>query len=234
MSDFAFQRIAPRPIEYEILSSLRQAIVSGQFPPGAHLNESEIAKQMNVSRIPIREAVKKLEQEGLVVRHPNRGVKVTTFSEQDIREIFSLRARLEGMAIEWAIPRITPEDIAKLQALVEEQKVAISKHKHDELTRLDMRFHEFICQKAGYPRLLKIWYELHAQGQMLLNLRFNLMSDYTPETVQTDHLKILEAIERQDTASAIQLTNEISERVIHECIDALAEYTAALERSLIN
>ncbi len=229
MTDFTFTQIKQHTIENEIIGSLRKAIISGQLAPGAHLNESEIAKQMAVSRIPIREAIKKLEQEGLVVRQPNKGVNVISFTAQDVRETFSLRARLEEMAFEWAIPNITAGDLTQLRALVDEQKVAIAARKYDELARLDLRFHELICLKAGHSRLLKIWYELHAQGQMLLNLRFRLMPDYTPETVLADHLEILAAIERGDVAHAVRLTNEISERVISECIQTLVSFMASSE-----
>lgn len=223
MADFTFSQIKQHSIEAEIMSRLREAIVSGQFPPGSHLNESVIAKQMAVSRIPLREAFKKLEQEGLVVRQPNKGVFVIRFSARDVREVFSLRARLECMAFEWAIPSMTHADIEELRNLVEEQKAAIASRHYADLARLDMRFHELICMKAGHSRLLKVWYEQHAQGQMLLNLRFHLLPEYTPETVPLDHWKIIEAIEKRDIASAVALTNEISERVIRECIETLSE-----------
>jgi GntR family transcriptional regulator of gluconate operon len=225
MEVFTFTQIKQRNIEDEILGRLRDAIVSGQFMPGAYLNESEISKQMAISRIPIREVIKKLEQEGLVVRKPNKGVFVISFNAEDVREIFSLRARLECMAIEWAIPNVTANDIAQLRTLIEQQKVAIAAGKYEELARLDLHFHELICRKAGYARLLKIWYELHAQGQMLLNLRFRFMPDYTPETVPIDHNNILAAIESGDITRAVHLTNDISERVIRECIRTLAEFS---------
>lgn len=227
MADFTFTQIKQRTIEDEIIGRLREAIVSGQFAPGSHLNESEIAKQMAVSRIPIREAIKKLEQEGLVVRQPNKGVFVISFTEADVREVFYLRAKLECMAFEWAIPNMSTVEVEQLKSLVEEQKVMIAAKNYAELARLDMRFHELICLKAGHTRLLKIWYELHAQGQMLLNLRFRQMAEYTPETVPMDHLKIIEAIEKQDIASAVTLTDEICDRVIRECIKTLAEFVEA-------
>ena len=229
MASFTFTQIKQYTIENEIISRLREAIISGQFAPGAHLNETEIAKQMAVSRIPIREAIKKLEQEGLVIRQPNKGVNVISFTAQDVREIFSLRARLEEMAFEWAIPQLTTEDYDQLRMLLAEQKAAIEMRDYDQLTRLDLAFHELICLKAGHSRLLKIWYELHAQGQMLLNLRFRLMPDFTPETVLIDHLDILASIERGDVAYAVRLTNEISERVIGECIESLVSFMADTE-----
>ena len=221
MDSQLFMKIEPRSMENEILYRMREAIVSGKIEPGAHLNETDIAKQMAVSRIPVREALKKLEQEGLVVRLPNKGCFVTSFTEQDIKEVFSLRASLESMAYEWAIPKLTPQDIQKLKHLIEQQEQAIRNQDYDELASLDMHFHEYICIKAEHSRLLKTWYEQHAQCQMLLNLRFRHLADYTPETVSRDHERILEAIENNDPKLAIDLTYEISERVSKDCIETL-------------
>jgi len=229
METTIFPRIVQHSIEEEILLRLRGAIIGGQFAPGAYLNESEIAKQMGVSRIPIREALKKLEQEGLVVRQPNRGVFVITFSEQDVREVFSLRASLEGMAYEWAIPSLTTEDLAHLRELIAQQGEAVRMKDYGRLAELDMRFHETICIRANHSRLLKAWYEQHAQCQMLLNLRFQHMAEYTPETVRNDHERLVEAIEARDSQGAIQLTQEIAQRVAYECAETLrhlARHTA--------
>lgn len=208
-------------MEEEILYRLRGAIVSGKIQPGAHLNETDISKQMAVSRIPIREALRKLEQEGLIIRLPNKGCFVITFTEQDIKEVFSLRASLESMSFEWAIPKMSPKDINNLRELVEQQEQAIQREDYDELARLDMRFHEYICLKSEHSRLLKAWYEQHAQCQMLLNLRFRHLAGYTPETVPIDHNRILDAIKNKNPETAIDLTYEISERVSKDCIVTL-------------
>ncbi len=221
MADFTFTQIEQFTIEGEIIGRLRKAIVSGQFGPGAYLNESEIAKQMAVSRIPIREAIKKLEQEGLVVRYPNKGVFVISFSEQDVREVFSLRSNLESMAFEWAIPSMNEQDLQTLRELIEKQEEAIKNDDYSELARLDMQFHEYICIKADHSRLLKAWYEQHAQSQILLNLRFKHMPEYTPETVASDHSDILSAIETKDINKAVELTRKISKRVLQECLDTI-------------
>lgn len=221
MGNPLFMKIEPRRIEDEILSRMREAIVSGKIEPGAHLNESDIAKQMAVSRIPIREALSKLEQEGLIVRQPNKGCFVISFTEQDIKEVFSLRASLESMSFEWALSKLTSEDIQRLRELVEQQEQAIQRENYDELAHLDMQFHEYICIKTGHSRLLKAWYEQHAQCQMLLNLRFRHLAAYTPETVPVDHDRILKAIENNDLKTAIELTYEISERVSKDCIETL-------------
>ncbi len=101
-----FEKIEHQSMEDGILRSVRNAIISGNIGLGQHLNETDMARQMSVSRIPIREALKKLEQEGLVIRYTNRGCFVVDFDEQDVCEVFSLRAVLEGMAIEWATPKL--------------------------------------------------------------------------------------------------------------------------------
>ncbi len=222
-----FGKIETQTMENGILRSVRDAIISGSIGLGQHLNETEMARQMAVSRIPIREALKKLEQEGLVVRVVNRGVFVVDFDEDDIREVFSLRALLEGMAIEWAIPQLSAEDYQALRKLVEAQEQAIASGDFYELARLDMRFHEFICTRAGHERLLKSWREIHRQCQVLLNMRFHHMADFTPETVPIDHYQLLRAMESNAPDAAIQLTGEISERVQHECVETLRTYRAA-------
>lgn len=219
-----FTNIESKNLEDEIVQNLRTAIISGQFEPGTHLNETDISRQMAVSRIPVREALKKLEQMGLAVRQPKRGAFVVTFTEKDVREVFSLRANLESFAFEWAIPNITQKDMEILRGLVKSQQKAISSNDHNTLANLDMQFHEFFCTKANHSRLLKTWYEQHDQCQMLLNLRFRYMANYTSETVPHDHDEILSAIERKDIKRAVALTLEISERVAQECVETLKTF----------
>ncbi len=221
MDTTVFSRIEQRSVQQEVVDLIRQAIVSGKLELGQHLAESSLSEQMAVSRIPIREALRQLEQEGLVMRYNNRGCFVTDFADEDVREVFSLRSSLECMAIEWATPHIAAEDIGVLRQLINEQRQTAAAQDFAGLARLDMRFHEYICVKAQHSRLLKEWYSLHAQCQMLLNRRFQALSDYTPETVAEDHTHILDALAHQDIATAIQLTKSISARVELECIETL-------------
>lgn len=221
MDNNLFTRIEPHSMGSEILYRMREAIISGQIKLGGHINESDIAKQMEISRIPVREALRKLEQEGLVVRKTNKGCFVTTFTEQDVKEVFSLRATLECMAFEWAIPEMTPQDVQELKDQIEQQKQAIFNKDYDELTHLDMHFHEYICRKANHSRLLKAWYEQNAQCQMLLNLLYRHLGEFTPDTINVEHGQLIEAIENNDSKRAIAITCKVSKRVSHECIQAL-------------
>ena len=220
-----FTKIEQRTVDKEVVDLLREAIISGDLTLGAHLPETELAAQMAVSRIPIREALRQLEQEGLVVRHPNRGCFVINFSEHDVQEVFSLRSMLEAMAFEWALPNLAGKDYQALQDIIDDQREAIQQEDYKRLAYLDMHFHEYICNKAGHSRLLKTWYEQHAQCQILLNLRFQTLAEYTPDTVLNDHTEILAALQAGDADKAMKLTLEISQRVSRECIETLHSVT---------
>ena len=176
----------------------------------------------------MREALRQLEEEGLVVRQPNRGCSVIDLSEQDIREIFSLRCTLECMAIEWAVAHLTPADFAEMRASIEQCRQAIEANDPDRLTRLDMQFHELICARAIHGRLLKAWSTNNGQVRMVINGRFRLLSDYVPRSVISDHTRLLDAFERGDIAAAIALTQEVNERVTKETTQLVrAKRTAA-------
>jgi DNA-binding GntR family transcriptional regulator len=216
MVQAVFPRVEQRTVQGAVVDLVRDAIISGVLEPGERLTESIIAQQMNVSRAPLREALRQLEEEGLVVRQPNRGCSVVDLSEQDIREIFSLRCTLECMAIEWAVANLTPADFAEMRASIEQCRQAIDANDPDRLTRLDMQFHERICARAMHGRLLKAWSTNNGQVRMVINGRFRLLSDYVPKTVLNDHTRLLDAFQRGDVAAAITLTQEVNERVTRE------------------
>ena len=214
-----FQRIEPKTLRSEIVDSIRDAIVSGRLQPGEHLKESVIADQMSVSRIPVREAFRQLEQEGLIVSIPNQGSFIKVFVDKDIEEIFTLRAALEGLACEIVLKeeKLGPADFESLEDYVARQREAIDARDFDGLTKLDMDFHEFICRKSESERLLKMWRSLRAQIQVLFHQRFRTF-DWIPQTVETDHASILEALHQGDVQKAHQVHKEINARVAAECM----------------
>ena len=216
-----FTPVGTRTMQDEIVDLIRDATLRGDIDLGQHLPEQELAEQMGVSRIPIREAMRQLEQEGLVVRIPNRGCFVADFTEQDVAEIFSLRATLEIMAIERATPNLTPQDIANLREIIETQRQASAAGDFHELIQLDLKFHEYICIKAAHSRLVKTWRSQYVQALILMHRRFRFMRDYAPNTVMTDHMQIVAALERGDAQAAIELTKTISRRVTKECTEVI-------------
>lgn len=214
-----FEKAVSRTLRTEVVDMLRDAIVTGKLKPGERLKENGLASQMSVSRSPIREAFRQLEQEGLIVSIPNQGSFVKVFDEDDVREIFTLRSALEDLACEIILKekKLHPEDLERLEAYIEQQKEAVEAWDFDRLTRLDMDFHEFICKKSGLERLLKMWQSLRAQIQVLFYQRFQTL-DWVPDTVDVDHSAILDALRQGDAGRFSQINKEINARVAEECV----------------
>ncbi len=204
----------------EVKDILHSAIVSGQLNPGDHLKESELATQLSVSRSPVREALRQLEQDGLVVSVPNQGCYVKTYTHKEIDEIFTLRSALENLACELIIQgdKLSEQDWAHLDWFVEKQREAIDAQAFDDLTELDMDFHEFICEKSGSERLLTMWRSLRGQIQVLFYQRFRAL-EQVPQTVDVDHMAILDALRLGDIEETTKLNKQINARVAQECID---------------
>lgn len=215
-----FNKARPKTLRSEVVSMLREAIISGKLQPGDHLKETTLAEQMAVSRSPVREAFRELEQEGLIVSVPNQGCFVKTFNAEEIQEIFTLRAALENLAYELIIgaDKLGPEQMQTLASYVERQKAAIQNEAIDELTNLDMDFHEEIMRMAGHKRLLGMWRSLRGQIQVLFYQRFHVL-DQVPETVDSDHHELLAALRTGNIDTITRLNKEINARVAQDCIN---------------
>ena len=215
-----FGRATPRTLRTEVVDMLRDAIVRGQLLPGEHLKENEIAEQMSVSRSPVREAFRQLEQEGLIEAFPNQGCYVKTFDAKEIEDIFTLRAVLENLAFETVITQnlLQPSDWTHLEDLIEQQRIAIVEQRFNKLTNLDMDFHEFFCEKSGSKHLLQMWRSLRGQIQILFFQRFRAL-ERVPETVDTDHHEMMEILQAGDLERIKKLNREVNARVAQDCIE---------------
>jgi DNA-binding GntR family transcriptional regulator len=211
-----------RTLRTEVVDIIRDAIVSGGLKPGEHLKETAIANQLSVSRSPVREAFRQLEQEGLIISIANQGSFVKSFDEDDVREIFTLRATLEDLACEIILRegKLQPADFKRLEDYIEQQRDAIAAEDFNRLTELDMQFHELICSKSGFGRLLKMWQGLRAQIQVLFYQRFQAF-EQVPQTVDTDHSAILKALRKGDLAMFSEINKEINARVAEECVQVI-------------
>lgn len=152
--DKLFPVIDPKTINKTVRDRLREAILTGAFKPGERLIQHDIARRLGVSRIPVREALQRLEGEGLVKILPYKGAVVAEFTMRDVREIFFLRGLLEGAATRLAAPRMTFQVIDSLKSLLTEMERLIG-HDPDIETLADInaRFHEAIYKHANSPRL---------------------------------------------------------------------------------
>lgn len=141
-----------------VLPALRNAILDGRLAAGTRLSENEIARSMQVSRSPVREAIAQLEKEGLAERFPNRGAFVAdVFSRRAIAELASVRNVLECFAIEQAAPQLLDEDLDPLWSATGEMEQAALRRDHEAIGDADFRFHEGLVGLAGNRKLLHLW-----------------------------------------------------------------------------
>src|SRR5690606_1571130 len=148
----------PSTLRSHVLKQLRAHIVSGHYKPGERLNESRIARELNISRIPIREALSQLQEQGLVPSHERRGMFVTKLSDQEVQQINSLRMVLEAEAMRLARARMTPLVLAELSDVVDQME------NWDgpliDAAALDRKFHAIIWAAAGNPYLERTLHSL--------------------------------------------------------------------------
>jgi DNA-binding GntR family transcriptional regulator len=144
-----------RTLKEQVVKLLRGAILSGKIKPGERLNESELARDLGLSRIPVREALQQLQQQGLVIDAPRRGKFVVNLSEEDIQKINSLRLILEGEALRLCRAKISPEGLASLANLA--SKMEYSREVSEiEASALDIEFHRTIWRYSGNEYLAKV------------------------------------------------------------------------------
>jgi DNA-binding GntR family transcriptional regulator len=136
--------------------AIRQDLLAGRWPAGAHLRETELAAVIGVSRTPVREALRQLASEGLLLFEPHLGARVPGWSEQDLEEIFALRIELEGYAAGAAARNATPEQVETLRQLARDMEgaaFAVSPPDYVRITEVNDRFHGLIVEAAGNRRL---------------------------------------------------------------------------------
>jgi DNA-binding GntR family transcriptional regulator len=189
-----------------IARKIRDAIAGGDFAPGVQLAEAELANELGVSRGPLREAMQRLTQEGLLVSHRNRGLFVVSMDQDDFRDIYLARSAVESAAIA-LITRTDPAgNAAKLMDAVREMEDAAATPGGEAITEADMRFHALLVQLSGSPRLRKMHDTLLTETQMCLNA---LKSTYeTADKRIAEHRGIAEAISRGDADLAEKLMAE--------------------------
>jgi DNA-binding GntR family transcriptional regulator len=186
----------------DVADTIREAILAGRYRAGERLIEDDLARLLDVSRGPIRQALFQLQQEGLVVHQTHRGATVATTSREDIAEIYSLRTALERLAVEHACARATPEDLAPLEAIL----VLFQSTPRESVTRrkvagYDIDFHDALFRAAHHRRLYRAWEGLRSQVMVFLLLRDALPDDYL-DSWHRDHVNLLEVIRRRDPDAA--------------------------------
>lgn len=186
---------------------LREAITSGQFLPGHRLIELSLAAQLGTSRAPIREALRQLEQEGLVVSYPYRGSEVVGVSQEEIEQVLvPVRLTLERFAFSRALPLLTADDFAVLETLIKEMQQAADKGDADRLADGDIRFHEHVLVRSGQPHCLQMWRTI--QPRVRAYFRRDAPAHDTPHSVAVQHRLLLSALRTGDETRVLAAVDE--------------------------
>ncbi|HEX2154046.1 MAG TPA: GntR family transcriptional regulator [Acidimicrobiia bacterium] len=202
-----------RTVEEMAASVIREAIVSGAIPPGTKLHQSNLAEALEVSRIPVRQAIRRLEAEGLVAIFPHRGAVVRSIEPEELREIYELRVMLETFVLREAMKNITPEEVDELDEMAAQLDTE-PEGGHWVDTRRD--FYRRLYQPAERPRTLAMIESLRADvGRYWLSLR-------VVDRKGTAHRKLVEAIRAQDAEAAERWLADHLEHVSDE-LSRLAE-----------
>ena len=190
----------PRAALHEqVAQRLRQMLVEGRIAPGAKLNERELAELLNVSRTPLREGIKMLAAEGLVELLPNRGAIAVSLSEADVLNTFEVMAGLEAQAGELAAERITPAELAEIQAMQFEMMAAYTRGDLSAYYAINSRIHTAISAAAKNPVLTTVYKQVNARLQAL-RFRSNQDGEKWKRAVK-EHEKMVEALAAHDGAA---------------------------------
>ena len=194
-----------KSLEESVYLALREEILEGKLTAGEALTECAVAKKLGVSRTPIRGALHRLSEEGLISLTPNRGAVVVGVNADDLIGIYKIRMRLEGLASREAAERISPEDLKSLSDSVELSEFYIKKKDTEHLKELDTEFHRIIYRASGNRLLYKTLSELH--GNITAYRRLSISVGDRLEKSVKEHRDILDAISVGDAERADRLTS---------------------------
>lgn len=216
-----------QPLRDVIFETLRRAIVSGDIKPGERLMEVSLAEQMGVSRTPVREAIRRLEAEGLVTMIPRKGTHVSELSVKDIIDVLEVRGVLDKLATGLAAKRMTPSQIKILEGVHKQYVTNVEKNNIEGAIRKDVEFHDTIYSASGNSRLISVAASLR---EHIYRFRVIYMKDtHIAEHVLREHEDILEAIRNSQYDIAANLAEEHIKNQMESIIKTVNEKTKISE-----
>lgn len=188
------------PLRDVVFNTLRQAILRGELKPGERLMEIQLAERLGVSRTPVREAIRKLELEGLVVMVPRKGAEVASISEKSLKDVLEVRKALEELAAELACQRMTEEEIREAEEQLEEFKKEIQGDDLTKIAEMDVQFHELIYLGTKNERLIQMLNNLREQ---MYRYRMEYIKDKDKRgTLVEEHAEIIRMIKEHNIPGA--------------------------------
>jgi DNA-binding GntR family transcriptional regulator len=198
-----------KPLRDIVFETLKEAILKGKLEPRERLMEIQLADQLGVSRTPVREAIRKLELEGLVIMEPRKGAYVSDISYADIIDTLEVREALETYAVRLAIEKGAVERIGELEELNIEFEKAYEEEDIQKMVKYDTEIHNMIVELSGNKKLISFMDALNEIMQRFRLIYFN--ETYNPEVIIREHKEVFEAINSGDKERSVNaMTSHLS------------------------
>jgi len=181
-----------RAIAQEVAADIKRAIANAMIKPGERINETQIARDMGISRSPVREALHMLKKEGVVVSIPYKGTFVNLLGKKDIEDMYIIRGLLEAYAIEKVIENKNEKILKCLRKNVEDIEKSVEKKRNKEIVTKDLEFHRNICIFSGNKKLIDIWESFQTQIEVLINLESSFYERF--QLLAVEHRELLSLI----------------------------------------
>jgi DNA-binding GntR family transcriptional regulator len=221
----AIRFVRPPTAQAAVLDELRRAIATGRLRPGDQIVQDALAAELGVSRLPLREALKTLEAEGLATYRAHRGYFVTELSLADLLEVNRLREILEGEAIRVGVPQLTAEDLDRLAELADDLERAAAAGDLASVPALNTRFHFALFEAAGMPRLERMLRTLWDSTDVYRTV--DIQSPDRRARILDDHRAILAALRAGDAEEAVRLLDGHRENAVAAIRRMLGEEISA-------
>ena len=209
------------PLRDVVFNTLRQAILRGELKPGERLMEIHLANKLGVSRTPIREAIRKLELEGLVTMIPRRGAEVAQITEKSMNDVLEVRRAMDALCVELACDRITPEELQDLKKACDTFEAAVKTDDIKQIAQADVAFHDIIYAATDNRRLIQLLNNLREQ-MYRYRIEYLKKKECYPQLLE-EHQTIIDSIESRDKDRATQITGQHIKNQAEAVVDTIRE-----------
>ena len=207
------------PLRDVVFNTLRQAILRGELKPGERLMEIQLANKLGVSRTPIREAIRKLELEGLVLMIPRKGAEVAEITEKSLRDVLEVRRALEELAVQLACEKITKEEIRELERVAKEFQQVVNSSDITEIAEVDVGFHDIIYTATDNQKLIQLLNNLREQ-MYRYRVEYLKRDGVFPQLI-AEHEAIIRHIENNEKEKATEVMCRHIDNQVETVIDVI-------------
>ena len=191
------------PLRDVVFNTLRKAILRGELKPGERLMEIQLANKLGVSRTPIREAIRKLELEGLVLMIPRKGAEVAQITEKNMQDVLEVRKALEELSVQLACERITPEQVEEMKMAAEDFRKVLKSGDVTKIAEADVKFHDIIFAATNNQRLITLLNNLREQ-MYRFRVEYLKQKECYPQLLE-EHDKLITLISGGEVEEACEL-----------------------------